>query len=415
IVRSDFLINPTERALQQRQVKYDSIGALIKAAEFDSKFDDPEELALLREIKESHESSGITFSQLTSKNISEELKDRLLGQLLMKSQNMATGAFRLADRGAKEMATTQQRVYTSVVVFIIIISVLITATWLIIRGISKPVQELGQAAMEIGKGNFEYRADIKSRDELGDLGGAFNDMAVKLKELDKLKDDFLSTTTHELRTPLVPIKSQAQLLLAGDYGKLNKEQTEAIEMIHKNEENLNILTSEVLDIAKIKSNKLKLILEKVALSKIITEIVNEQKNINIAEKKHLTISLLPFPEMPQIMADQLRISQVIKNLLDNAIKFTPENGKVSVEVRNIKNDITVMVKDTGIGITSEDLGKLFTPFFQIQSNLSRKYRGTGLGLAISKGIIEAHGGRIWAESKGEGKGSTFIFSLPIKI
>ncbi len=184
-------------------------------------------------------------------------------------------------------------------------------------------------------------------------------------------------------------------------------------MIYKNEENLNVLISEVLDITKIKSDKLKLILEKVDLSKIITGSVDDLKSL--AEEKHITISLLPSPEMPQIMADQLRISQVIKNLLDNAIKFTPENGKVSVEVRNINEDITVIVKDTGIGINPENIGKLFTPFFQIQSNLSRKYRGTGLGLAISKGIIEAHGGRIWVESKGEGKGSTFIFSLPIKI
>lgn len=236
-----------------------------------------------------------------------------------------------------------------------------------------------------------------------------------LKELDKLKDDFLSVTTHELKSPLIPIKSQAQLLLAGDYGQLNKEQTEAIEMIYSNEENLNILTGEVLDIAKIKSNKLKLALERADLSKIITEIANEIKNRNIAEKKRLTISLLPFPKIPLILVDKLRIRQVMNNLINNAFKFTPEKGKISIVIKKMKNDIVVMVKDTGIGISPENIDKLFTPFFQIDSNLSRQYRGTGLGLAISKGIIEAHKGKIWAESRGRDKGSAFGFSLPIKI
>ena len=233
----------------------------------------------------------------------------------------------------------------------------------------------------------------------------------RLKELDKLKDDFLSITTHELRTPLVPIKSQIQLLLAGDYGAINPEQKRAIEMIYRNEEVLNTLTGETLDIAKIKSNKFKIILDKVDFGKIISDVVDDLKIQ--AEEKQLTLTLLPLPEIPQMMADKIRLTQVMNNLLDNAIKFTPQNGTVSIEVKNIDNEITVTVKDTGIGITSENIGKLFTPFFQIESDISRKYRGTGLGLAISKGIIEAHQGKIWAQSDGLGKGSSFIFVLPI--
>jgi PAS domain S-box-containing protein len=232
----------------------------------------------------------------------------------------------------------------------------------------------------------------------------------KLKELDRLKDDFLSVTTHELKTPLIPIKSQAQLLLAGDYGKLNRDQMKAVEMIYRNEENLNILTGEVLDVAKIKSNKFTLVPRKTDLGKIITYVIENLKSL--AEEKHITVLFPPFPEIPKIRADEIRIAQVMNNLIGNAIKFTPDNGRIRIGLKYSEKLITVIVKDTGIGIKPENIHKLFTPFFQIDSSLGRKYRGTGLGLAICKGIIEAHGGKVLAESEGEGKGSTFSFSLP---
>ena len=234
----------------------------------------------------------------------------------------------------------------------------------------------------------------------------------RLLELDKLKDDFLSVTTHELKTPLIPIKLQSQLLLAGDYGELNQSQKEAVEMILRNGNVLDSLSSEVLDIAKIKSNKLKLVLEKTWVQEVIFEVVNGV--ITFAKQKKIDITLSPVSKIPKMMVDKLRIKQIMFNLLDNAVKFTPENGRILVEIKKQNNEIIVSVKDSGIGISKENIKKLFTPFFQIDSSYSRKYRGTGLGLAVSKGLVESHGGKIWAKSGGEGKGSTFIFSLPIK-
>ena len=234
----------------------------------------------------------------------------------------------------------------------------------------------------------------------------------QLKELDKLKDDFLMVTTHELKSPLIPIKSQSQLLLAGDYGALNKEQKEAVEMIYRNGEAVNTLANEVLDISKIKAKKLKIIPEEIALGDVVTEAVKDVKDI--ATQKNIMLLLAPIPELPKIMADRARIKQVLLNLLDNAIKFTPENGIIDVKVAKTEDDIVVSVKDSGIGLNKNDIAKLFTPFFQVESDVSRKYRGTGLGLAISKGLIEAHGGTVRAESEGEGKGSTFVVMLPIR-
>ena len=237
-------------------------------------------------------------------------------------------------------------------------------------------------------------------------------MEEKLKELDKVKDDFLAITTHELKTPLIPIKSQAQLLLAGDYGTLNEKQQKAVDMIARNSDVLNTLTGEVLDIVKIKSNSLKIVLEPVDFGAIVADAVDDFTSST--KENHITLSLLPLPDIPQMKIDKLKMKQVIGNLLDNAIKFTPENGKISIGVTKSGGEITVSVKDTGIGIKAEMIPQLFTPFFQVDNSITRKYRGTGLGLPIAKGIIEAHGGKLWAESEGEGKGSTFIFTLPIK-
>lgn len=181
-------------------------------------------------------------------------------------------------------------------------------------------------------------------------------------------------------------------------------------MIYRNEEAVAALADEVLDISKIKSNKLRLTLENASVGEIIAEAVADTKDL--AAQKHIVFSLLPIPKIPKIMVDRSRVKQVILNLLNNSIKFTPENGSISVEVAKIKDEIVVSVKDSGIGIREDDIPKLFTPFFRAESDVTRKYRGTGLGLAISKGFVEAHGGKIWAESEGEGKGSAFTFTLP---
>jgi len=243
----------------------------------------------------------------------------------------------------------------------------------------------------------------------------------ELKELDRLKDNFLNNTTHELKTPLIPIKSQVQLLLAEDYGSLNEEQKKSIEMIASNEGHLESLVDEVVDITKIRSGKLKLVLEEADLAEIITKVVQDMKQL--AREKRIQLTLAPMPELGKLSLDKKRIIQVLSNLLNNALKFiplrsssyggqAPQKGKVTVEVKREKDKVVVSVVDNGIGMSKETLKKLFTPFFQAQSDEARKYEGTGLGLAISKGFVEAHGGTIQAESAGEGKGSTISFSLP---
>ncbi|MEI6042306.1 MAG: HAMP domain-containing sensor histidine kinase [bacterium] len=238
-----------------------------------------------------------------------------------------------------------------------------------------------------------------------------NELITVNEELKKIKDDYLSIVIHEIKTPLVPIKSQLQLLLAGDYGELNGEQREAVEMIYRNEENLNRLSMEILTISKIRSGRFDLHLQLLSATKIFEEIVKEFEAVSITKKITFTHSIQA--GLPNISADKIRLIEAIRILLDNAFKFTPEGNSVNLDIKRTDRNLIVSVSDTGIGIESINFEKIFSLFFQISNELTRKYGGNGLGLAIAKGIVEAHGGKIWVESNGLGKGSTFTFSIPI--
>lgn len=232
----------------------------------------------------------------------------------------------------------------------------------------------------------------------------------RLKELDRLKSQFLSTTSHELRTPMTPMKIQMELLLEDHFGKLNKKQRKSLDMVLRNTEHLDKLIADILDISRIQAERLKFEMEKGQVADCIKETVENMKQF--ADKQNIVIAT-EIAKLPKIRLDKGRITQVLNNLIDNAIKFTPQKGKIIVEAEEQNNNILVKVKDTGVGIPEKDLKNIFEPFFQVDSSYKRKYEGTGLGLAICKGIIKQHGGKIWVESI-VGKGTTFYFNLPLK-
>lgn len=231
-----------------------------------------------------------------------------------------------------------------------------------------------------------------------------------LKGVAKLKTQFLSITSHELRTPMTPIRSQMEMLLDGSFGKLSKEQKQSLGMISRNVEVLDKLLADILDISRIQTGKMRFELKKVQLADCITSSIENIKTS--ADKKNIFIAA-KIKKLPELALDRERIIQVLTNLINNAVKFTPSKGKITVEAEKQKNNVLVKVKDTGIGIAGKDMKKLFEPFFQVESSDRRKYGGTGLGLTICKNIIEQHGGKIWVKSR-LGKGSTFYFTVPLK-
>ncbi len=231
----------------------------------------------------------------------------------------------------------------------------------------------------------------------------------RLSELDELKSRFLLVTSHELKTPLTPAKLQIQMLLNEAFGKLNALQKKSFGIVLRNIDRLSKLIDDIMEIALMKTAGFKVKRKRIEVKSMMKHVVSDFRVL--AEKKGLMFSSR-VENNPVIYADEKAITQVISNILDNAVKFTDE-GSIKVYVKKLRDKILVSVKDTGRGINKNALDYIFKEFFQEEKAYTREYGGTGLGLSICKTIIEVHGGKIWAESI-KGKGSVFYFTIPFK-
>jgi len=291
------------------------------------------------------------------------------------------------------------------------------AGYFISCSISKPIKELHKATSELEKGNFNVRTNIKTNDEFEELSRAFNKSAIALeimdeeqKQLDKTKSEFFSMTSHELRTPIAPLKVQLQMMYKQFYGKLTTKQRETLLNILKNTERLNKIIEDFLEISRIESARLKFVFKKTDLRETVYETINLMEGF--AKDKNIQF-ITELGNLPSINADPDRISQVLKNLIHNAIKFSPDNGKIEISTL-LKNDyIQFRIKDYGKGMLPSDQIHVFEPFYQVEDISVKQYGGTGLGLAICRGIVEAQKGKIWIQSI-ENEGSTFYFTVPLK-
>lgn len=234
---------------------------------------------------------------------------------------------------------------------------------------------------------------------------------IEAETASRAKTEFLATMSHELRTPLNSIIGFSDIMLDGMAGELVDKQEHYIEHISHSGRHLLNLINDILDISKIEAGKMELYLEEVEIKKAVNEIVTITDSL--AARKNINVNVNIPDGIPAIRADKSKLKQILYNILGNAIKFTDDNGHVSIRVSYSAESVIVSITDTGIGISPEDKKKLFKPFSQIDASISRRYEGTGLGLALVKELIELHGGMIWVESEA-GKGSTFSFKLPVK-
>jgi PAS domain S-box-containing protein len=232
----------------------------------------------------------------------------------------------------------------------------------------------------------------------------------QLQKLSSLKDDFLTMITHELKTPLVPIKGYIDILTTEKLGTLNPEQQKRLEIIKSSTNSLLKLISDLLDAQKLELGLLKMNKDIHDLSEIIRNTVNKMKPST--DRKGITITTHLEDSLP-FYCDHIRIEQVISNLINNSLDFCEPNvGRIDISLKNEGNTAKIVVKDNGIGIIKESLDKIFVKFYQVDTSTTREHGGTGIGLSVCKGIVEGHGGKIWAESEGQNKGTEMHILLP---
>ena len=254
--------------------------------------------------------------------------------------------------------------------------------------------------------------DITHRMQLESLRGERKEFKKKLsalEEINRMKTEFISIVSHELKTPLAIVKEGVSLILDGIKGTVNEGQQKVLFSVQNNAERLRKLIDELLDVSRIEKGKLKLNYSLVNLNELIKDTSAYYKKL--AQEKGLILNYnLPEQEL-NIFLDPERVTQVISNLIDNAIKFTEQGGSIEIEVKIIADTIRIGVIDTGVGIARRDIGKIFNKFMQVSSPMGGKNKGIGLGLSIIKELVVIHGGEIWAESR-SGIGSRFYFTLP---
>ena len=336
-------------------------------------------------------------------------------------ENNFIGTYEFTIYLQEEELIQQQRINNIITVSLFFLVGIVIGLILLLRYIvQKPLIILKNAAVALGKGNLDTHVDIKFRDELGELASSFNEMAKDLKEsrekieeynriLEKLldqKDEFIGQLGHDLKNPLQPFIGLLPLLIEKE---TDPEKKEALKVMSQNAEYMKNLIFNTLELAKLRSDNIKFNFEKINLKDITKEIVNSQsfslkeKNISIENKINKNIF---------VKADKLRLSEVFINIINNSIKYIKDhNGEIELNAEKIKNKfIKIGIRDTGIGLNDEQTKRIFDEYYKVDEQTS-DYYSTGLGLQICKRIVEKHGGKIWVESPGIGKGSIFYFTI----
>ena len=278
---------------------------------------------------------------------------------------------------------------------------------LAVAGLTKVSKEAKDIASAIASQTSIHLEALRLTEEL-------QKRAQELKELDRLKSAFLANMSHELRTPLNSILGFTDVMLEGLDGELTEYMDNDLRLIQKNGQHLLHLINDVLDMAKIESGRMNLHPEKFKVQELLSEVTSITSTL--ASEKNIALYIAEDSDQEvEIYADNTRLRQVMINLVNNAIKFTP-NGKIALRVGMMDGArVLITVKDTGLGIPVDHLEAIFQEFTQVDTSTTRKVGGTGLGLPISRRLVEMHGGRLWADSTGvEGEGSTFFVELPLE-
>jgi two-component system sensor histidine kinase GlrK len=292
----------------------------------------------------------------------------------------------------------------AVISLLITVLMVILLSFLITRSITNPLLKLVKKTKDIQIGIYECDSGVSAPPEIRELTEAFNLMCNRLKEVDKIKAGFFAMISHELRTPITTIKEGASLLLEGTCGSTTEKQSRLLTIIAVESNRLTSLVNSILDLSKMEAGMMEYHFESRSIEPLVKQVINEITPYAEAKRLHMENSVNE--DFPLCRMDSERILDVLRNLVGNAVKFTPDEGRISISAILRDGGLEVSVCDSGPGIPREKLSAIFEKY-----ESSDQKKGTGLGLAIVKHIVAAHGGKVWAESDPE-YGSRFIFVLP---
>lgn len=401
-----------------------------------------------------HEDGQVTAarSNATAQSTTERKNLELLASNLIGSSDaLVTKLGRQADTDSQNLMLLQ------ILFGILIIGILVLVLYFVAR-ILRPISALTQATSEIEKGNLDVSVKLKGNDELSVLSNSFNSMVNSIKrynerqnELTKAlefkndeltetekdlrraneelvntetaKEEFLSMISHELKTPLTPLKMYAEMLLKiRSMGELNEKQLKAMKMILRSISQLELLVNDIFDVYKLDIGKLQLNKKVVQVASLVKENMSELGLLMRDKQIQFNAEIIPPSEKVNVLCDPRRIGQVLANLIKNSVDFVPDKGgRITIRTEagyskqtndGNSNYVVFTIEDNGSGIPFEKINNLFKKFYQVDTSTKRKHGGTGLGLAICNGIVEGHGGKIWVDTK-HTQGAMIKFTLPI--
>src|SRR3972149_2544896 len=358
------------------------------------------------------------------KSIEESTKDREKKEFINKlTLALQTGLIKKIELFQK-IGYKSAKVSLIIILFAVLFGIIFA--YFFTRSVCSPIKILKDATDRIAEGDLDYRIEVTSNDEIGTLGTAFNQMCNKLKEMDKMKSEFVSNISHNLKTPLTAIREANDLLLEKIAGPITEPQIRLLTIMKEEAHQLTMMINDLLDISRVEAGLMRYNFQYADIHDVIRKSMDEIRFL--AENKNIHIQCENEDSIPKILLDRDKIAQVMDNLLSNAIKFTQPGGTITIKatvveshnvtqffreqnrLNNVYSFVKVSISDTGIGIPAECHKKIFDKFQQV-SNQKGGIKGTGLGLSIAKHMVLDNGGDIWGESN-TGEGSTFHFTLP---
>jgi signal transduction histidine kinase len=429
----EYVLRHEDRVQTQWQLKHASLSKLLAST---TEFTGSQEQVIMDGLRHTHESIGSLFSQLITSHqerqsnkskgaVLEELENRLTGQITNKKQAMLSDALSLARQSRVGVLEAQHRVSVAVMVFGgIVVCVIVSTLFLTLRSVTRPLAKLREGTAVVGAGNLDFQLGVTTRDEIGELARAFDQMTEKLKTTTVSRDEleqrviartaqleaankeleaFSYSISHDLRAPLRAIHGFSRILLEEHAPHLADEARRYLHLVRDNAQHMGELIDDLLTFARLSRQPLKR--QRVVCADLVRQVLGELNGEHAGRRVDITVG-----DLPLCQADPTLLKQVLVNLCANALKFTRQREVAVIEIgcREAGGERVYFVKDNGIGFDMQYVGKLFGVFQRLHR--ADEYDGTGVGLAIVQRIIHRHGGRVWAEAA-VNQGATFSFTL----